>query len=274
MRNSNLVLFVLLSFSSCCFAKKYVDYLNKLELGSPSPVVLLLRTGYIDINHFCVHINNIGCLFYASLIVSFLNKFGITEQPLMKSIELFLEQDAFHHNLYKILEIALKWTLPGQPRLWICPCFRYKPINSSPCKSLPICKDLNGDYYPVSYPKKCALLCPRLDPHISPHMKIVLNSISFFKMLWWKWGWQMPLPICQNQEEFFNHFNDALFAAKAVSDHFLYSKSLLNDVLTSLCQQNLLSNHLCFSLSQIVLTRFAARDLIFSFYQQSKIRSH
>lgn len=176
MRNYNLVLFVLLSFSSCCFAKKYVDYLNKLELGSPSPVVLLLWTGYIDINHFCVHINNIGCLFYASLIVSFLNKFGITEQPLMKSIELFLEQDAFHHNLYKILEIALKWTLPGQLRLWICPCFRYKPHKF---KTMQISAHLQGPKWRLLSSILSKEMCPALSQAWSTYFTSYENSSKF-----------------------------------------------------------------------------------------------
>lgn len=172
------------------------------------------------------------------------------------------------------MEIALKGTLSGQLRLWICPWFRYKPHKF---KHMQISAHLQGPKWRLLPSILSKEMCPALSQAWSTHFTSFESCSKFIFCLEnavMEWGWQMPLPICQNQEEFFNHFNDALFAAETVCDHFLYSRSLLNDILTSFCQQNLLSNHLCFSLSQIVLTRFAARDLIFSFYQQSKIRSH
>lgn len=133
---------------------------------------------------------------------------------LQKSAQLFLNK--MHSTVcseLQIMEISLKWASPASIR----PESGQSWNNSRTCKQLhnfARLQVLKWNCCPASHLKTPgALLHRRLDPHTAPLSNTVLQRFSLFKALWQKWSWQMPLPICQNQEEFFSYFSYALFAA-------------------------------------------------------------
>lgn len=121
-----------------------------------------------------------------------------------------------HSTVYselQIMEISLKWALPSQSKAQIRIELKY---SSKTCKQMHNSACLQGPklgLLPTSHLQTHTLLHHRLDPHTAPPSNTVLQCFSLFKMLWQKWRWQMPLPICQNWEEFFSYISNALFAA-------------------------------------------------------------